>query len=136
LESQPPAGFAATMGSLRGVSVLCLCLFLLLGYGAATGGNDIDEYKCKGSNQTTTNDKNLLAVALNLEYFEAEYFLWASYGYGLDVLADYLVDGGPAPLGAQKANLDPYYTDLFKQLGLQEVGHLRCGSIKISGTHH
>jgi hypothetical protein len=68
----------------------------------------------------------LLAVALNLEYFEAEYFLWASYGYGLDVLAKYLVDGGPAPLGAQKANLDPYYTDLFKQMGLQEVGHLRA----------
>lgn len=114
------------MGSLK-LPLLCLCLCLslsLLGSATATGGNDI-HYKCSASNKTTAMDKNLLGVALNLEYFEAEYFLWAAYGYGLDALAKYLVDGGPAPLGAQKANLDPYYTDLYKQMGLQEIGHIR-----------
>lgn len=107
---------------------MALCLLLLMGlvgYGGATGGNDI-EYKCEKGNETTVFDKELAQVALNLEYFEAEYFLWAAYGYGLDVIAEYLVDGGPAPLGAQKANLDPYYTDLYIQMGLQEVGHLRA----------
>lgn len=114
------------MGSSR-LPVLLLCIFLSLGYGAATGGNDIS-YKCFAGNKTTVKDKELAQVALNLEYFEAEYFLWASYGYGLDVIAPYLVGGGPAPIGAQKANLDPYYTDVFKQMGLQEVGHLRYTS--------
>jgi hypothetical protein len=110
-------------------SVVALCSILLLasslGLAVATGGNDID-YLCYAGNQTTVMDKELSQIALNLEYFEAEYFLWASYGYGLDVIAPQLVDGGPAPIGAQKANLDPYYTDVFKQMGLQEVGHLRA----------
>jgi len=113
------------MGSPR-LPLLALCTFLtLLGYAGATGGNNIT-YKCYAGNETTVYDKELSQVALNLEYFEAEYFLWASYGYGLDKLAPYLVGGGPAPIGAQKANLDPYYTDIFKQMGLQEVGHLRA----------
>jgi hypothetical protein len=73
----------------------------------------------------TSHDKELIQVALNLEYLEAEYFLWAAYGSGLDKLAPNLTGGGPQPLGVQKANLGPYYTDLYEQLGLQEVGHLR-----------
>jgi hypothetical protein len=89
------------------------------------GGLNID-YKCKRSNKSTVFDKELAQVALNLEYFEAEYFLWGSVGYGLDVEAPYLVDGGPPPIGAEKANLDPYYTDIFYQMALQEVGHLRA----------
>ena len=73
----------------------------------------------------TSHDKELIQVALNLEYLEAEYFLWAAYGSGLDKLAPNLTGGGPTPLGVQKANLGPYYTDLYEQMGLQEVGHLR-----------
>jgi hypothetical protein len=114
-------GFFPSMKPLA--AIMCLQL-LFVGYGAATGGLDID-YKCNDGNKTTGDDKELIQVALNLEYFEAEYFLWAAYGYGLDVVAPYLVDGGPAPVGAQKANLDAYYTDLYVQMGLQEVGHLR-----------
>ena len=99
-------------------------MFLVLGLGSAhIGGLEI-EYKCKKGNKTTTKDKYLSQVALNLEYLEAEYFLWGSVGYGLDKLAPWLVDGGPEPLGVQKANLDPYYKDIFYQLGLQEVGHV------------
>ena len=88
------------------------------------GGLNIT-YSCKKSNGSTVLDKELIEVALNLEYLEAEYFLWGSVGYGLDVEAKYLVDGGPPPIGVQKANLNPYYKDIFYQFGLQEVGHIR-----------
>jgi hypothetical protein len=79
-----------------------------------------------GSANFTTYDKELIQVALNLEYLEADYFLWGAYGYGLDVIAPYLTGGGPNPIGAQKANLNPYFTDVYQQMGLQEVGHLRA----------
>jgi hypothetical protein len=125
------------MMGTRNVLVFAVGLFLVLSFAAAgdskhddnhelmIGGLDID-YKCRPGNKTTTKDKELAQVALNLEYFEAEYFLWGAYGYGLDKIASYLVDGGPPPIGAQKANLDAYYTDIYIQMGLQEVGHLRA----------
>lgn len=117
-------------GVLLALAAACLVVF----QGNPSAATDSDElliggldihYKCKPGNRTTVRDKELAQVALNLEYLEAEYFLWASVGYGLDKEAPYLVDGGPPPIGAQKANLDPYYTDVFYQMGLQEVGHLR-----------
>lgn len=61
-----------------------------------------------------------------VNYLEADLFLWGSYGYGLDVIAPELPERVLAPLGAQKANLDPYIKDLFMQFGLQEVRHVRC----------
>nr|PNR38320.1 hypothetical protein PHYPA_021431 [Physcomitrium patens] len=60
-----------------------------------------------------------------VNYLEADLFLWGSYGYGLDVIAPELPERVLAPLGAQKANLDPYIKDLFMQFGLQEVRHVR-----------
>lgn len=71
-------------------------------------------------------DANLILLALNLEYLEAELFLNAAYGSGLDTFGPELAAGGPAPIGAQKANLDPLVLDLTQQLGLQEVGHIRA----------
>lgn len=111
-----------------GSRALCaLVVFLGLGsafaHGAGIGGLPEIAYKCKKGNKTTVYDKELSQVALNLEYLEAEYFLWGSVGYGLDKAAPWLVGGGPKPVGAQKANLSPYYKDIFYQLGLQEVGH-------------
>ena len=103
---------------------LAVCVFLFQGSASATGGLNI-KYKCLRSNGSAVLDKELAQVALNLEYLEAEYFLWGSVGYGLDKEAPYLVDGGPEPIGAQKANLTPYYQDIFYQFALQEVGHLR-----------
>jgi hypothetical protein len=73
----------------------------------------------------TVSDFHTIQVALNLEWLEAEYFLWASYGYGLDIVDPSLPSGGPEPIGVQKAKLDTFTTDIFVQLGLQEVGHLR-----------
>jgi hypothetical protein len=70
-------------------------------------------------------DKELIQVALNLEYLEAEFFLWSSVGKGLDTFAPYLAKQGPLPIGVQKANLPPLLADTFFQFGLQEIGHLR-----------
>lgn len=105
------------------VVVQCACAWKVLVLGvlaiAATSSSSV------AAGNFSSHDKELLQVALNLEYLEAEYFLWAAYGSGLDKLAPNLTGGGPQPLGVQKANLGPYYTDLYEQMGLQEVGHLR-----------
>lgn len=52
-------------------------------------------------------DIDSIEFPLNLEYLEGEFFLWSALGYGLDRVALELVGGGPAPIGIQKANLDP-----------------------------
>ena len=72
-----------------------------------------------------TNDAQNIEVALNLEYLEAELFLNAAYGIGLEGFDPSLIGGGPRPIGAQKAYLDPFILDITKQLALQEVGHIR-----------
>lgn len=78
-----------------------------------------------GDTNFTAMDKDLIAFALNLEYFEAEFFLNGALGYGLDKQAPMLAAGGPAPIGPEKAVLDPTAYELVAQMGLQEVGHLR-----------
>lgn len=70
-------------------------------------------------------DVDLLEFPLNLEYLEAEFFLFGSLGYGLDKVAPNLTLGGPAPIGAKKANLDTFINDVILQFAWQEVGHLR-----------
>lgn len=62
---------------------------------------------------------------MNLEYLEAEFFLFGALGLGLDKVAPNLTMGGPSPIGAQKANLDPLTRDIILQFAWQEVGHLR-----------
>jgi hypothetical protein len=70
-------------------------------------------------------DVDPLQFALNLEYIEAEFFLHAAYGVGLDQIAPNLTLGGPPPVGAMKANLDEVTWRVVAEFGLQEVGHLR-----------
>ncbi|KAM3219158.1 desiccation-related protein PCC13-62 [Capsicum annuum] len=71
-------------------------------------------------------DIDKMQFAVNLEFLEAEYFLWSSFGYGLDVAAPNLPMGGPRPIGAQKANLDPLTQAIVREFANQEVGHLRA----------
>nr|GMD81594.1 desiccation-related protein PCC13-62-like [Ipomoea batatas] len=73
-----------------------------------------------------TGDLNLLEFPLNLEYLEAEFFLWGAFGYGLDKLAPNLSSNGPSPVGAKAAKLSPLVKDIIAQFGYQEVGHLRA----------
>lgn len=71
-------------------------------------------------------DVDWLEFPINLEYLEAEFFLWSAFGYGLDKAAPELVSGGPPPKGGQKANLDPFLLEVVKDFAYQEVGHLRA----------
>lgn len=70
-------------------------------------------------------DRDLLHVALNLEFLEAEYFLFGALGYGLDSFAPELAKGGPPPIGAQQADLDPLTQAIIEEFAYQEVDHLR-----------
>lgn len=70
-------------------------------------------------------DSDLLNFALNVEYFECEFFMGALYGVGLDKFAPHLTGGGPPPIGLEIANLDPATGDIVLQFGLQEIGHIR-----------
>ncbi|KAL5713000.1 Ferritin-like catalase Nec2 [Ranunculus cassubicifolius] len=78
-------------------------------------------------------DRNLLQFALNLEYFEAEYFLFGALGYGLDKVAPELAEGGPPPIGARKANLDNLTEPIIYEFGFQEVGHVKAIKRTVGG---
>ncbi|XP_060191439.1 desiccation-related protein PCC13-62-like [Lycium barbarum] len=78
-------------------------------------------------------DVDLLEFPLNLEYLEAEFFLWAAFGCGLDSFAPNLAAGGPPPIGARVAKLSPLIRDVIVQFGFQEVGHLRAIKKTIAG---
>ncbi|KAL2610092.1 hypothetical protein R1flu_028665 [Riccia fluitans] len=107
--------------SKKNAAVLSAVLLLLLQ--VQTPAAEVEPPRTPDS---TPRDIDLTAFALNLEYLEAEFFLFAAYGYGLDKQAPYLTGGGPPPIGGQKANLDPVVRDIVGQMGLQEVGHIRA----------
>lgn len=94
--------------------VLILFLFLLPGSHSQTNGCSLPQ-----------SDVDLLEFPLNLEYLEAEFFLWGAFGFGLDKFAPELTGNGPSPVGGQMANLSPLVRDIITQFALQEVGHLR-----------
>lgn len=81
----------------------------------------------------TFSDDDLLEFPLNLEYLEAEFFLFGSLGHGLDVVASDLAEGGPPPIGAKMAKLGTFIKDIILQFGLQEVGHLRAIKSTVKG---
>ncbi|XP_075108766.1 ferritin-like catalase Nec2 [Nicotiana tabacum] len=78
-------------------------------------------------------DRDNVHFAQNLEFLEAEYFLWASKGHGIDVMAPYLTKGGPPPIGAQKANLDSLTYRIIEEFAYQEIGHLRAIDKTVGG---
>ncbi|PHT69897.1 Desiccation-related protein PCC13-62 [Capsicum annuum] len=78
-------------------------------------------------------DVDLVEFPLNLDYLEAEFFLWGSLGYGLDKFAPELADSGPPPIGAQIAKLSSLKRDVITQFGFQEVRHLRAINDTITG---
>lgn len=79
---------------------------------------------CSG-NMSSVTDVDRVHFAMNLEFTEAEFFLKASTGKGLDAFNATVARGGPTPIGAKKANLDPITNRIIEEFGYQEIGHLR-----------
>ncbi|KAK1591434.1 hypothetical protein Q3G72_007720 [Acer saccharum] len=102
---------------------MCILVFLTLLI-LPSSHSSSDELYIDKSAKIPQSDLDLLEFPLNLEYFEAEFFLYGALGYGLDKAAPKLTGGGPTPLGAKKANLDPFTRDVVLQFAYQEVGHL------------
>ncbi|KAI9122936.1 hypothetical protein K1719_005825 [Acacia pycnantha] len=106
-------GFHDTSTSKTSMSVAFLTFLLLL-------------VRANNASITMNNDKDLLEFPLNLEFLEAEFFLFGALGRGLDSVAPELVEGGPPPVGARLAKLGFLVRDIIFQFALQEVGHLRA----------
>jgi len=80
----------------------------------------------------TSRDIDELNVILNAEYLEAEFFLHAAYGFGLDQFNGTSLNvTGPAPHGAQTAHTGRFIEHLAKEFGLQSLGHIRSLFIRI-----
>ncbi|XP_031407672.1 desiccation-related protein PCC13-62-like [Punica granatum] len=78
-------------------------------------------------------DTDRVQFAMNLEFLEAEFFLNGALGHGLDSITPYLAKGGPPPVGAEKANLDPVTQRIIEEFAYQEVGHLRAIYTEVGG---
>ncbi|KAI9194900.1 hypothetical protein LWI28_010016 [Acer negundo] len=111
---------------------MCILVFLTLLI-LPTSHSSSDELYIDKSAKIPQSDLDLLEFPLNLEYLEAEFFLYGALGYGLDKAAPKLTGGGPTPLGAKKANLDPFTRDVVLQFAFQEVGHLRAIKNTVKG---
>ncbi|XVF86622.1 hypothetical protein PTKIN_Ptkin18bG0057200 [Pterospermum kingtungense] len=79
------------------------------------------------------NDKDRIEFAQNLEFLEAEFFVNGALGIGLDAFAPEFAKGGPPPIGAKKANLDPVIRKIIEEFGYQEIGHLRAIVTTVGG---
>lgn len=81
-------------------------------------------------------DVDLVALALNLEYFEAEFYLWAAYGTGLT--NDDVTGTGTLGEVAGAAQV-PWTTDYLRKYAEEaasnELGHVRAlrGALPIKG---
>ncbi|PKA57848.1 Desiccation-related protein PCC13-62 [Apostasia shenzhenica] len=89
-------------------------------------------HNAKTSNLSKS-DIDLLEFPLNLEYLEAEFFLFGAFGFGLDKEAPSIAAGGPPPIGATKANLSSIIHGIVAQFAFQEVGHLRAIKKSVEG---
>lgn len=58
-------------------------------------------------------DLDLIEFPLNLEYLEAEFFLFGDLGYGLDKVSPELPSQGPSPMGDMKYNLSFFVHDII-----------------------
>ncbi|CAL5094917.1 unnamed protein product [Urochloa decumbens] len=80
----------------------------------------------RGALAVYPSDMEQLQFLLNAKFVEAEWFLHAALGRGVDHLDRNLSAGGPRPSGARKASLDFRITEVAAELGYQEVGHIRA----------
>lgn len=100
-------------------SLSYIVLLLILWNGVHYGRSQTNDQQ----GQVTVRD--LIQLALNLEFLEAEFFLYGALGRGLDAFEPEFAMGGPPPIVAKKAKLDHRLRDIITQFGYQEIGHLR-----------
>ncbi|TXG71543.1 hypothetical protein EZV62_000122 [Acer yangbiense] len=101
---------------------MCILVFMIL-LNLPNSHSFSDELCIDKSATVPQSDVDLLEFPLNLEYFEAEFFLHGALGYGLDMVAPNLTGGGPPPMGAKRAILDPFTRDIVLQFALQEISY-------------
>ncbi|XP_071719613.1 desiccation-related protein PCC13-62-like [Rutidosis leptorrhynchoides] len=109
------------------VTTKLLLILLLVAATSSSSSSNSNEYRLPRS------DVDLLEFPLNLEYLEAEFFLFGSLGKGLDQIQPNLTGGGPPPIGARMAKLSPLIRDIILQFGLEEVGHIRAIKSTVPG---
>ncbi|KAK8693840.1 hypothetical protein V6N13_071408 [Hibiscus sabdariffa] len=73
------------------------------------------------------NDDDQIQFFLNMEFLEAEFFLFGALGKGLDDLAPSLTQGGPPPSGGRSNRR------IIEEFGYQEIGHIRAITQSVGG---
>ncbi|KAK6286167.1 hypothetical protein POUND7_012346 [Theobroma cacao] len=66
-------------------------------------------------------DKARIQFAQNLEFLETEFFMNGTRGEGLGAYAPEFAKGGPPPIGAKKANLDPLLVESSRNLVIRKL---------------
>ena len=123
------------MARARGAFLLLLAAAVQL----AAAVPQTDDPRCRpsiprrGAIAIYPSDMEQLQFLLNAKFIEAEWFLHAALGRGIDNLDRNLSAGGPAPVGARKASLDFRTTEIAAELGYQELGHIRAISTAMGG---
>ncbi|KAI4329759.1 hypothetical protein MLD38_028107 [Melastoma candidum] len=110
-----------------------LVAFPILLVGLAAAGVEPDHGPIPTCEPVPGSDAELIHVAMNLEFLEAEFFLHGAFGEGLDSIAPYLAKGGPPPIGGQKAELDPLVRNIIAEFAYEEVGHVRAIYERVGG---
>ncbi|OMO81869.1 hypothetical protein COLO4_23385 [Corchorus olitorius] len=85
-------------------------------------GNSLPPPQCRRVLGTSS---EVIQFLLNFLYLEANLYLYASTGHGIDAVAPGLIQG-PAPIGAQIANLDATTRKMIEEFGLENVGIIRA----------
>lgn len=113
---------------------MSLCFSIILLFVPSFYASDVNQdLRNRHTSSLPKSDIDLVEFPLNLEYFEAEFFLWGALGYGLDVVDPSLTMGGPSPIGPKLAKLSPLIRDVIAQFAYQEVGHLRAIKSTVKG---
>ncbi|WCJ21361.1 Desiccation-related protein PCC13-62 [Euphorbia peplus] len=120
------------MGNTKSTSIFFFFTLLNLSL-MALGSGSASASSPRCPERTNATDEDQLQFALNLEYMEEEFFCYGALGVALDYIDPELTLGGPRPIGAQKANLDPLTRQIIEEFCYQEVGHIRSIITNVGG---
>ncbi|KAM5549648.1 desiccation-related protein PCC13-62 [Rosa sericea] len=113
-------------------SLFLLALNISLTMHQVLGATDNSTLKYCGP--ITATDTDRVQFALNLEFLETEFFLYGALGKGLDSINPAYSQGGPPPIGGQKALLeDPVVARIIEEFAYEEVGHIRAITSTVGG---